>query len=94
MILQIIKINDMDKYGIDRLSHNLPEEFASVVDDVIDYSTGIYFHIDQMQDGDYQEQIRCRKCKGDRFNVGVSNYRVSVKCVECEWEILISELWS
>jgi hypothetical protein len=47
------------------------------------------FHIGQSYEDIPAKTIYCKKCGGNKFNVGVGSYFAGIKCITCGWEICI-----
>ena len=49
------------------------------------------WHIGQCYDPGPARQIKCRKCGSNQFYVGIGSYWVGIKCINCKYELNLSD---
>ena len=60
-------------------------------DDTLLLSDEDEFEIGQHYEEEPDKKVVCKRCKGDRWIVGVGGYHTSIKCPNCKYEICIHE---
>jgi len=71
-------------------SQSYPDKFKA--ESVLDYQDDPpVFHVGQGYDEKPASLLRCKKCGGDRFQVGQGDHFTAVRCVTCEYEVCIHE---
>jgi len=69
------------------MRYSYPDKF--MCHDVVEYDTEtLPFHIG---DDGIDQKIKCKKCGGNVFNVAVAEYRTSIRCVDCLWELCVHD---
>lgn len=78
---------------LDSESYNLPELLPDdpSIGDVLEWKQDGLFHIGQSYEKKVADTVFCKGCGGNKFNVGQGSYYTAIRCVVCEYEILIHE---
>ncbi len=65
------------------------EYYPEIVDTLLGDS-GESFHIANQGEAP-DKVVKCNVCNGDKFNVAGGSYRTSIRCINCQYEVLIHE---
>lgn len=44
------------------------------------------FHVGQCYTSKPAKKLRCKICRGDKFEVGTDDYFTAIRCPDCGWE--------
>lgn len=57
--------------------------------EVIEETEEDEFEIGQCYEDEPAKKLKCKKCGGGKFMVGVGSYYTAIKCENCRWELCI-----